>query len=575
MHTKHLMAFVVIGMALCSCSSKLGTLSSDNFTLTPQPLEEKGGKVTFAVSGRFPEKFFKKNAELSIVPVLRYDGGEAVAKGAAFQGEKVFGNAQEISYLVGGNFTLRGTFEPFQPDMEQSEMLLRMTAKVGGKPVAMPDVKIGTGVVATATRLGGTIGPEAMTMAEDRFQYAVAQQREAQVRYLVAQTRIRNSELETTSIKDFIRTLGEIKSDGQGYQIENIQISSYASPEGSVKLNASLAEGRDKSAAEMVEAMLKEKGLTADMNRRYTAEDWDGFQEIVSRSNLQDKDLILRVLQMYTDPEEREQQIRNLSAAYTELADAVLPELRRSRLVVNYMQLGRSDADIMEQFKADPTKLTADELLYGATLCKTFNEREGFYVAAASQYPDDYRAYNNLAIVSWEKNDMDLARIYLDEALQKAPNAAEPNANKALMLLHEGKAEKEGTKLTEEVEGYLSKATEAKNYKQVLGMLRVAQGQYQDAATQLAGTPSDAAALAQLLNKDYLKAAETLSYVAKPTAETFYLRAIVAARTGQGEYVYSNLKSAVQMDSSIRLRALRDVELAKYRNTQEFLDIVK
>lgn len=575
MYKKFLPAIAVIAMTLCSCGSKLGTLTSDNFTLTPQPLEEKGGKVAFAVSGRFPEKYFKKKAELTVIPVLRFDEGERVAKGASFQGEKVMGNAQEISYLVGGNFTLRGVFEPFEPAMDQSDMLLRFDAKVGGKPVKMPEVKIGTGVVATATRLANTIGPESATWAEDHFQYAVAQTREAQVRYLVAQTRIRNSELETTSVKDFVRTLGEIKSDGQGYQIENIQISSYASPEGSLKFNAALAEGRDKSAADLVESMLKERGLTAEMNRRYTAEDWEGFQEIVSRSNLQDKDLILRVLQMYTDPEEREQQIRNLSAAYTELADAVLPELRRSRLIVNYMQLGRSDDEILQQFKDDATKLTVDELLYGASLCKTINEREGFYVAAASQYPDDYRAYNNLAILSWEKGDMDLARIYIDEALQKAPKAAEPNANKALMLLHEGKPEKAGDKLTEEVESYLSKATDAKNYKQVLGMLRVAQGQYADAAQQLAGTRSNSAALAQILNKDYLKAAETLSYVTKPTAETFYMRAIIAARTGQGEYVYSNLKSAVEMDKNLRLRALRDIELIKYRNTQEFLEIMK
>lgn len=552
-------------LAMTSCN-KLGELSADNFTVTPSPLEAVGGKVPVTINGRFPEKYMKRKAVVTVTPELRYAKGKAVGQSATFQGEKVQGNGQEISYKVGGNYTMRNSFT-YVPDMQKSELYLTFNAYVGKKQVKVPEVKVADGVVATSDLLSRAAATGNTEIAPDTYQYAIKQTKQAQIKYLINQANIRSSELKGTSVKEFLETLRAIKADQKGYMLENIEVSAYASPEGSLKFNTALAEKRQNTSSGYVNQQLRKAKLDADVDKHYTAEDWEGFQQLLQASNIQDKDVILRVLSMYQDPEEREKQIRNLSAGFKELADEILPELRRARLTINYNLIGRSDDEIQEQYKADVSKLSVEELLYAATLTENPAEQKEIYTTTTKQYPSDYRAYNNLATLAFQQGDLNAAKNYLAQAESHNANAAETNANKALLALAEGN--------TEAAQTYVSKATKAENYNEVLGNLQVALGNYAQAAQSLNGVKTNTAALAQILNKDYTSASATLGAVARPDALTSYLKAIVAARTNQDAAVVSNLKDAIAKDSSFKQRAAQDLEFVSLFNDSAFQALVR
>lgn len=552
-------------VALTSCN-KLGELSADNFTVTPSPMEAVGGKVPVTINGRFPEKYMKKKAIVTVTPVLRYAEGSTQGQSATFQGEKVQANNTEISYKVGGNYTMKNSFN-YVPEMAKSELYLTFDAQVGKKKVKVPEVKVADGVIATSTLINRTAASANTATGEDQYQYAIAQTKEAQIKYLINQANIRTSELNSVSVKDFVKTLREIKADQKGFQLDNIEVSAYASPEGKFNFNKKLAEKRGGTSTAYVKKSLKKNKLETDVDTRYTAEDWDGFQKLVAASNIQDKEVIIRVLSMYEDPEQRETQIRSLSAAFNELANEILPELRRARLTINYNIIGRSDDEIEEQLKNDASKLSVEELLYAATLTDDAAKKEDIYKKTVQLYPNDYRAYNNLAEMAFKSGNTTAAKQYLAQALQKNAKSSEANANLALLSLVEGN--------TEAAEQALGKAAEAKNYKEVLGNLNIAKGNYAQAAQDLAGVKSNSAALAQILNKDYAAAAQTLATIAAPDATTSYLKAILSARTNQNTQALANLKDAFAKDASLKARAAKDLDFAKLFGDATFQSLIK
>ena len=566
MQTKLYLSLALAGsLALTSCK-KLGELSADNFTVTPSPMEAVSGKVPVTINGRFPEKYMKKKAVVTVTPEIRYEGGKATGQSATFQGEKVQGNDQEISYKLGGNYTMKNSFD-YVPEMQKSELYLTFQARVGKKEVEVPAVQVADGVLATSTLIKETAGQGTPADAADAYQYAIKQTKQAQIKYLINQANVRTSELKSTSVQEFVKTLRDIKADQKGFMLENIEVSAYASPDGDLDFNTKLAEKRQNTSSNYVSKQLKANELTTKVDEKYTAEDWDGFKELLQASNIQDKDVILRVLSMYEDPEEREKQIRNLSAGYKELADEILPELRRARLTINYNLIGRTDDEIKQQYKADAKELSVEELLYAATLTNDANEKKDIYTTTTKQYPEDYRAYNNLASLAYQDGDLAAAKNYLAQAAAKKGDAAEVTANRAFVAMAEGNYD--------EAQNYLSKATAAKNYNELLGNLQVAQGNYAQAAQSLQGVKTNSAALAQILNKDYTAAASTLSQVAKPNATTSYLKAIVSARTGQNAAVISNLKDAIAKDANLKARAAKDLEFVALFNDANFQSLVK
>ena len=545
-----LSAASVLFMASCS---KMGPLSADNFTVTPNPLESQGGKVAATVNGTFPEKYMKKKAVVTVTPELRYANGQ-VAKGqsATFQGEKVMGNDQTISYKVGGRYTMKTSFD-YVPEMQKSDMYLTFDARKGKKVYNVPAVKVADGVIATSELYRRTLASENGVIAPDTFQRVNAKKQEANIKFLINQANIRKSELKNNSVKEFIEMLKKINADREGLNIQNVEIQAYASPEGGVKFNDKLAGQRKDQSEKYVKKTLKQTKVDASLDAHYTAQDWEGFQKLVAASNLQDKDVILRVLSMYEDPQEREQQIRNMSAGFQELANGILPELRRSRLIINYETIGRSDEQIKEQYKNDASKLSADELLYSATLDETPSKQEEIYKKTVEAYPNDYRAYNNLAALALAKGDKESAQQYAAKAAQLGSDTPEAQANLGLISLINGNVQ--------DAERAISKGANSENVKAALGALNIAKGNYAQAESDFGKTASNTAALAQILNKNYAAAAKTLDKVENPNAMTDYLHAIAAARRGNKFAAASYLKEALQKDASLKEYADNDLEL--------------
>ena len=545
-----LSAASVLFMASCS---KMGPLSADNFTVTPNPLESQAGKVAATVNGTFPEKYMKKKAVVTVTPELRYANGQ-VAKGqsATFQGEKVMGNDQTISYKVGGRYTMKTSFD-YVPEMQKSDMYLTFDARKGKKVYNVPAVKVADGVIATSELYRRTLASENGVIAPDTFQRVNAKKQEANIKFLINQANIRKSELKNNSVKEFIEMLKKINADREGFNVQNVEIQAYASPEGGVKFNNKLAGQRKNESEKYVKNTLKQTKVDAALDAHYTAQDWEGFQKLVAASNLQDKDVILRVLSMYEDPQEREQQIRNMSAGFQELANGILPELRRSRLIINYETIGRSDEQIKEQYKNDASKLSADELLYSATLDETPAKQEEIYKKTVETYPNDYRAYNNLAALALAKGDKQAAQQYAAKAAQLGSDTPEAQANLGLISLINGNVQ--------DAERAISKGANSENVKAALGALNIAKGNYAQAESDFGKTASNTAALAQILNKNYAAAAKTLDKVENPNAMTDYLHAIAAARRGNKFAAASYLKEALQKDASLKEYADNDLEL--------------
>ncbi|MBB4044200.1 tetratricopeptide (TPR) repeat protein [Bacteroides reticulotermitis] len=540
----------------------MGELSSDYFTVTPQVLEAVGGKVPATINGKFPEKYFNKKAVVEVTPVLRWNGGEAKGQTATFQGEKVEGNDQTISYKVGGSYTMKTSFD-YVPEMAKSELYLEFKATIGNKTVTIPAVKVADGVISTSELLNNTLGSANPALGEDAFQRIIKEKHDANIMFLIQQANIRSSELKTA--QNFNKEVANI-NDAANKKISNIEVSAYASPDGGVSLNTTLAENREGNTTKLLSKDLKKAKIDAPIDAKYTAQDWQGFQELVSKSSIQDKELILRVLSMYQDPAQREQEIKNISSVYKNLADEILPQLRRSRLTLNYEIIGKSDEEITKLASSDPSQLNIEELLYAATLTKNAATQEAIYTQATKQFPNDYRAYNNLGKLAYQAGNVDKAESYLKKAA--SINAA-PEVNMNLGLVSLVKGNKSAA------EAYFGKAAGTKELGESMGNLYVAQGQYERAVNSFGDTKTNSAALAQILAKDYNKAKNTLASVEKPDAYTDYLMAVLGARTNNSSMVTSSLKSAVAKEPSLAKKAVTDLEFAKFFTSSDFMSIIK
>ena len=540
---------------LCSCSNKLGEMSSSYFAVTPQVLETVNGEVPVTVSGVFPEKFFPKKAVITATPVLRWENGSVNGETYTFIGEKVEGNNQVISYNTGGNFTMKSTFD-YVPEMAKSELFIEFTAKVKNKVKALPAVKVADGVLATAELYAQTAASTQPAVAADAFQRVIKQAKQANIMFLIQQTNLRWSELNSGQMKSFTETLEEVSADVENKVLENIEVSAYASPDGALDLNNRLATLREKNTEDHVNKLLKKNKVDAYVDTEYTAEDWEGFQELVAGSNIPDKEIILRVLSMYDEPEAREREIKNISTIYSELAEEILPQLRRARLTLNYQVIGRSDDEILAAVKDNVSVLSVEELLYAATLVESADEKSLIYKETIKLYPNDYRAYNNLAELAIKAADYLAAKDYLDRAAKLDATAAEVNTNLGVIALIEGNVA--------DAENYLVRGADSEANVAALGNLFIAQGQYERAASTLSDTNSNAAALAQIMAEQYTAARNTLDAVEDADGYTYYLKAIVGARTNNAAAVAENLVKAVKFDASLAERAKKDLEFKKF-----------
>ncbi len=543
---------------LASCA-KLGDMQPEYFAVNPNPLEVKAGKVEGTITAKFPEKYFVKKAVVEVTPVLRYEGGEAVGQTVTYQGEKVKGNDETIQYKAGGTASMNFSYD-YVPAMANSVLTLRFKAVVGKKEVEIPDVDIAVGCLATSTLADATTVKPAF--AKDNFVRDTKEVTEANIMFDIQRADVKTN--------DEFKALAKAEKDAAADSlrvIDGLTLVSTASPDGGVELNEKLAAQRQKNTSDF----LKRQKSQATLDAQYIAQDWDGFQKLVQASSVKDKDLILRVLGSYADPETREKEIKNLSAAYTELASDILPALRRSHMELNVTLKGKTDEQILALAESKPDSLTVEELMFAAKLaCQAGNKEASakYTEQNAVQNPNDWRTQNNLGAVKISKGDVAASKNALNNSVNNGgSNAAETNFNLALVSLAEND--------TEAAKGYFGKSAGVENLGEGQGLLYLEEGDYAKAVSSFGNTTSNNAALAQLLVNDNAKALSILNNVEKKDATTYYLLAICAARTADDANVMANLKEAVALDNAYGQRMTTDLEFAKYWTNDDFKAIAK
>ena len=555
------LSLIAAVVMLASCNKSLP--KPDEITVNPSPLEKVGNKVNAEITGTFPVKKFAKKGVLTVTPVLKFAGQEVLGDPVTYVGEKAKENGKTVNYKKGGTYKQSCSFD-YVPAMRKSELYLRFEAKVGKKVIEIPDLKIADGVVATSELAEAKDNKTAAT--PDKFQRVIQELTEADIKFLIQSAELRSAETKSEGVKNLQAAIKDAK-EAERKEISKIEVAGYASPDGGMSLNENLAKNRQKAAANFLKKNLKKNKVNTAIESNITAEDWEGFRKAMENSNMQDKDLVLRVLSMYSDPEEREAQIKNLSAVYGTIAEEILPALRRSRLILTTNLIGKSDDEIREIAKKDASQLSVEELLYAATLTEDKAEKLAIYKQAADQY-NDYRAWNSMGQIYFSNGDVAEARRCYSKALEIQPNDPDVNYNAGVAAIADGDLAK--------AEEYLGKAAGTKaNLNAALGTLYTAKGDYAAAKKAYGETASNNAAVQQILDEDYAGAAKTLANVKEPNATTAYLKAIVGARTNDKAAVYENLKAAIAQDASLKARAAQDIEFAKFAEDAEFQAIAK
>lgn len=545
---------------ISSCSSKLTPLSPSLFTVTPTPMEVQGTKIPVTVNGRFPEKWFNKNAEITVMPVLRTPYGEQYGTSVTYQGENVAGNGITVPMAQGGSFTIKSVFD-YDPSIVNPELYLRFTTRIKNKVVSLPDVKIAEGLLTTVAL--ADVFTTTPAEAPDDFQKLIKEAYDAEIMFLIQQAELRSSQLNSDNIQAWKQLVKD--ADRSPKQNVNVEVLAYSSPDGGYQLNEKLSEKREKNTTAYLDKEFKKENVDVGLYAHYTAQDWEGFKKLVEVSNLQDKDLILRVIAMYNDPADREREIKNISIIYKDLAETILPRLRRSRLIANVETIGKTDMELIQAVNTNISSLTANELLYTATLEGT--PKEKIYMAVIQQYPSDYRGWNNLGAYYFETGQTDKAKDAFTKAQQLNTKAAEANMNLGLFALADGNLSA--------AEQMMGSASQANTINEGLGLLYLKKGDYIKAIQAFGDAKSNNAALAQILNKNYNQAQQTLDALPNKNATSYYLEAIIAARTNNASALAHNLGIALREDPSLKTYAANDLEFAKFMTNSSVSSLLR
>lgn len=546
-------AFAGLALTLSSCGKKMQQFSPEYFSANPNPLEVVGERVPARVSARIPANFFVRNAEVTVTPTLVFDGRQVTSQSYSFQGDKVRGNNPVISYEYGGTATIPVDFA-YEPAMAHSELMLNFTVRQGNKQYVLPAVKVANGVIATAALANAAKTVPAV--GNDAFQRIINERYAADIMFLVNQANIRANQLNSDAILELQREIVAANAD-TARRLSEINISSYASPEGGLDFNTRLARQREENTESYMRRQLNRDRITefGELTAQFTPEDWEGFQRLVAQSNIQDKDLILSVLSMYNDPEQREREIRNLSNVFEQLAEQILPQLRYSRITASIDVIGKSDAEIQRLLASDPSQLNVEEILYAATLTDNNEEKISIYDTAARLFPNDYRTFNNLGMAQYVAGDYDAAEANFRRAAGMG-NHPEPQMNLGLIDMVRGNYSS--------ANNHFGQAAGTPELGEALGIYYLKQGDNAAAVRAFGDSKSNNAALAQILTRDYSKARTTLAGINNPDATTYYLMAVLGARTNNENMLNTNLRQAVRLDSSLAQKALNDLEFANY-----------
>jgi len=548
------------------------------FKVTPEILETRAGKVDLAIDGRFPAKYFNKRATLVATPVLKYSGGETAYSPVTVQGEKVQGNNKVISLANGGNFAYKDAAN-FSDAMRLSDLEIRMTASRKSKTLDFDPVVVGKGVLATSTMVGNVpkailgVRREANNTGKydpyiDPFQRIVPDEMLADIYYLINRAEVRKEEISSADIQQLLTYTKEAYEDDRK-DLKGVEVSAYASPDGALDFNTALAAQRERTSSGFLETELKKAGINLNLRTRYTPEDWDGFREKLEQSNIQDKELILRVLSMYTDPEVREREIRNLSVAFTQLADDILPQLRRAKLLTSVELIGKTDDEILALAESNPSALNPAELLHAATLVEDLDRKLKIYNSFQTVYPNDWRGPNNAGYVLVRQMKYADAKPLFEKAERLKTDEPIIKNNLGASALVEGNIQK-----AEELFGAASGAGNEVNYN--LGIVSLKKADYSRANQYFRNFADPNTALAKIMTGDNNGALKDLEGFDRPNCfMKEYLIAVIGARTARENLLFDSLKKAVGYNAAMKEKAKTDMEFAKYFDNAQFKAIVQ
>lgn len=571
-------ASLAVLLSACGGMSKMAKMASDvQYEVLPKVLELHGDSVALKVNVTFPPKYFQKTATLEVTPVLKYEGGEVSFQSMTLQGESVQANNKVVSYDNGGTFTFESKVK-FEEAMRKSELYASLKASIKDESEVLPEQKVADGVMSTALLLDN----KALAIpAADKFMRVTEDTKGATIFFVINQASIANKELkkeELAALQNYIKSV----ASNDRMEFKGVEIKAFASPDGEEALNDKLAANRMKNSDSYFKNQLKKSKIkladSVNVSTSSLAEDWDGFKTLMQESDIQDKELILRVLSMYSDPVVREREIKNIAAAYEEVADKILPQLRRSQLSVNVAVIGYSDEELKEMIANGSEDLTVEELLYAATLASDNNEKLSIYQKAAAKYGDDWRTNNNVGYINYEMGN-------LAEAKAAFEKAKEADASNTTVLNNLGcVAMMEGDYAS--ANDYFSAAAGAgPQVSNNQGILATKQGDYEKAINLFETSRENSFnwALAKLLNYSNTKNSDvfdaSLGILDKiedqSSAKIPYLKAVICARKQDSEGMLNNLRAAVEKDNSLGAYAAKDIEFAQFADQAAFQEIAK
>ena len=572
---KKTLGFVAVvalsGLITVSCSSlnKMKKRAGEiTYSVTPETLVAKGGMVDLKIDVTFPAKYFNKKVAIEATPVLRFKGGEKAYEMKAIQGEKVQGNAEVIPYETGKTVSYTSRI-PYEDAMRLSDLEIDITGTKGAKTVKFDPRKIGDGVIATETLV---VNAPATSVGEDKFQRIIKQQEEAAIYYLINSANIRSKEMTSEEMKKLEAYIKEAATK-ENMNLNGIDVRSYASPDGAYDFNEKLANQREKNSSAFLKKQMKKGKVEQYKDENFfkdfvVAEDWDGFKKAMEESNIQDKELILRVLSMHSDPEVREREIKNIASAFAVVADQILPKLRRSLFVVNTELIGKSDDELKALAKSNPSDLNVEELLYSATLFDNNNDKLAIYEACMRQFPNDWRGFNDAGMIQFEMGNIAAAQANFNKANSMSANNPVVQNNLGAVALKNG-----DLKQAEVYFGAATGAGQEVNYNK--GIVAIKSGDYAAAVNYFGQCNCVNAALANVLAGNNNEALKKLNAENKECPMSYYLKAVIGARTNDATAVIENLKKACSLDASFKQLAATDMEFVKFFENNDFVTITK
>ncbi|OQA97907.1 MAG: Tetratricopeptide repeat protein [Bacteroidetes bacterium ADurb.Bin217] len=546
----------------CSSPNKmLKNASTLKYDVTPNPLEMKGDSVEVTVSGNYPAKFFNKKAQMVVTPMLKWDNGSVNFGQINLQGEAVQGNGTTISYTNGGSFSFSGKV-PYQAGMLKSELVINSKTSIKSKSVDMPEVKIADGVLSTAALMKNEAQTISVTNQLKRSEIISS---ESEILFPISQSVIQPKELTKAGMKGLKSFAKNLEKDTT-IVFKNVEIHGFASPDGSEQTNTSLAQNRQSAAEKAIKKELNKNEVVGN----FTAEDWEGFRALMQNSNIQDKDVILSVLSRYSDPIAREAEIKKMAVVYKRIADEILPKLRRSKVIVNAEKKGKTDEQLLNAGLAvSKDSLTEEEFLFTTTLASSNDDVIKILSNGVAMYPESWKLQNNLGVALIAQNKLQEATTALNKANELSEGDKAVKNNLGVIAVKQGDMKK-AVELFEVAQGAGSEV------KYNLGVIKLKQGDYPAAVAMFGSNATFNASLAKLLNGDVDGALSTITKAGESeNASAYYLKAVIGARQKNIDMIVSNLKVAVEKDSSLRERAKKDLEFKAFAEDSNFKSILR